>query len=168
MLSLLGVGAIVLLGLGAALRRLRPPSPHRSRWLTLASSPGKAAVFGLAVGVCLGLLRLFAELDAPNVLELDAAAELAAWALVVSPPVVVGLAARTRLGVVAVAVMEAASPCVLLPAMYDDNADLAFSALWWWLWLPLAAGVVVVTDRSWLARTTTDVPVRGRPQRDRA
>ena len=152
MLSLLGAGVLLLLALNAALRRIRPPTSGRARSLTLASPTLKVAVFSAAIGACLGLLRLFATFDAPNVLGLDTAAELAGWALVVSPPVIVGLAARTRLAVIAVAVVEAGSPTLLLPAMYDDNADLAFSAFWWWLWLPMAAGVVVVVDRWRLAR----------------
>ena len=124
---LLAAGALVLLGLSGLLRRVRAPR-RRTGLLTFATWRIKAAMFSASLLVCLGLLRIFASLDAPNVLELDTVAKAASWAPVVAPPLVVGLGARTRLAVLAVAVVEAASPCLLLPAMYDSNADLAFSA----------------------------------------
>jgi hypothetical protein len=83
----------------------------------------------------------------PNGFRLDSLGELVQWGLVASLPVFVGLLARTWPGLLACAVVQAASPLVLIPSATSSRGDLDVAALLWWGPVPLAVGFIVLLER---------------------
>lgn len=96
--------------------------------------------------VLMGVLLNHYEPD-PNGLRLDDPATVGWFAPLTLAPVLVGMAARSKIGTGAIAALHATSPLWLLPSMGGPDADLTFALLLWWFPLPLAAASVVVIDR---------------------
>lgn len=88
----------------------------------------------------------------PNGFRFTTVSTSLAIAISLLPPVIVGLFAARRAVIVTVAVIQAASPLLLLGNLRDPDADLALAVLLWWFPLPLVVGVVVVVDRLWSRR----------------
>jgi hypothetical protein len=80
----------------------------------------------------------------PNGFRLDDLAEVASFAAYTGLPVLLILAARSRLVTTAMGVVHALSPLVLIPTARNPNEDLNFAMLLWLLPVPIVLGLLLM------------------------
>ena len=88
----------------------------------------------------------------PNGFRFDSFAPLASFVVLTLGPVVIGLFAQRLRAVVLIALLQAASPLVLLPQLQSGEGDLNFVLLLWWYPLPVLAALILGFDRFSIAR----------------
>ena len=128
--------------------------------MSRAASLG-ARVAILAIGHLTMVAVMFVLLETyepdPNGFRFDSFTVLASFIVFTLGPVVIGMFAK-RLGAVAlIAVLQAASPLVLLPQLQSGEGDLNFVYLLWWLPLPVVAALILAFDQFSVARSNKRV-----------
>lgn len=110
----------------------------------------------LAVGHLAMVAVMFVLLETyepdPNGFRFDSFAKIASFVVLALGPVVIGLFAK-RLGAVGlIAVLQAASPLVLLPQLQSGEGDLNFVLLLWWFPLPVVAALILAFEQFSISR----------------
>jgi hypothetical protein len=109
----------------------------------------RAIALGAAHAAALVLLHVLLEHyePEPNGFRFHSLSTSVGIAVSLLPPVVVGLLAVRRAAVGAIAVIQAASPLLLLGNLRDPGSDLALAVLLWWFPLPVVVGTIALLDR---------------------
>ena len=112
-----------------------------------------ATVLIVAHVAMVGLLKLMLSDYPRDAYVLGSTSRVLWFALLSTPPVVVGLAARKPHTAVLIALVHALSPLGLLGILRTPGEDLNFMMFVWWAYVPAIAGIVLGLEHLVLTRS---------------
>ena len=123
-----------------------------SRAASLGARVAILAIGHLTIAAIMFVLLETYEPD-PNGFRFDSFTVLASFIVFTLGPVVIGMFAKRLVAVALIAVLQAASPLVLLPQLQLGEGDLNFVLLLWWFPLPVVAALILAFDQFSIARS---------------